>query len=334
MNDRTADILNLLSRSDACVSSATICRTLDVSRTAVWKHVGQLRDLGYVIESSPHRGYRLRQRPDLPHPLEVTPLLRTRVFGHRLVYLAETDSTNRVAAELARDAAAEGTVVVAESQTAGRGRMGRSWFSPPGTNLYLSVILRPGVPPARASQVSILAAIAATRAMRRYAAEAAIQIKWPNDVLANGRKVAGILCDLSAEMDRIHYLIVGIGVNVNLDPAALPPDLAATATSLRAVAGVPLSRPALLADLLLELENACAVWTRDGLAPFIAEWTAESALHRRQVVVDTPAGRMAGTVAGLTVDGALQLVLADGSRHDVVTADVHLAPPCPRQKRG
>ena len=320
----TATILGMLHGAEDHLSGQDICRSLGVSRTAVWKHIGTLRNLGYQITGSPHRGYRLDSAPNTPLAFEVIPRLKTTRFGHELLFLPETDSTNRHLAGLADRGEAEGTVVVADKQTGGRGRMDRAWFSPPDTNLYFSILLRPDIPPQRVPSLSLAIGLGVVRALRRLFPGLDIAIKWPNDLFCGGRKVAGILCEMQSEVDRVHYIIVGIGLNVNQSEADLPVGLRPIATSLRDVTGRELSRPALLAEILLQLEMVYDRWRLAGLEPLLAELMKYSLLQGREVTVACQGSTVRGTVRGLSPTGALILQTSGGHRREILSGDVHV----------
>ena len=213
------------------VSGEALSAKLGLSRTAVWKHVAALRTKGYRIEAQPARGYRLVEVPDRLSALELAPLLGTHDLGRGLHHFETLPSTNAHAFKLAQEGAEHGEVVVTEQQTAGRGRRGRVWVSPPGLNLYFSAVLRPELPPQRAAELTLVAAVAVAETLREAGADA--RIKWPNDVQVQGRKLAGILTELSAEPERVHFVVLGVGVNLNAGPDDFPDDVAATATSLR-----------------------------------------------------------------------------------------------------
>src|SRR4030067_1687584 len=208
-------ILQLLRESpSAFLSGEEISFRLKVSRTAVWKRIGRLRALGYEIEASTRSGYRLIGSPDLLTPSEIKPLLKTKWIGKTIHHFDTLDSTNSKAYQLALDGAEEGEVGISESQEKGRGRLGRQWFSPPFLNLYLSVILRPKIPPHQASLITLMAAVATADAIQKFSGLPPL-IKWPNDILLRDRKVAGLLNEIRSETDRIHFVILGIGVNLN-----------------------------------------------------------------------------------------------------------------------
>ncbi len=236
---RTATLLlrSLRAQQGQWISGAVLCRQLQVSRTAVWKHIGALKTFGYRIESSPRRGYLLREIPDRLVPQELREGLQTTVIGRAEIhYFPCTESTNRQAKTLAGGGAPSGTLVLAEEQTAGRGRRGRSWFSPPGAGIYLSVILRPDITPQEAPRFALATAAAVAAAVQETTL-VETRIKWPNDILAGGRKLGGILTEAVLEMDRVEYLIIGLGLNVNLDRIDFPQDLRETATSIQAETG-------------------------------------------------------------------------------------------------
>jgi len=324
VNDTTAKILGLLRSTPGHLSGEEICREVNLSRTAVWKHITQLRELGYSIDAVTNRGYCLGDTPNVPSAAEVQRLLKTGQFGRHFVFLDETDSTNRVATELAQADTPAGTVVVADRQTAGRGRMQRSWFSPPGLNLYFSLILRPQMPPGHVPQLSLVAGIALCRAIRGLFPELSPRTKWPNDVLIGRRKLAGVLCSMVSEMERVRHLVIGIGVNVNSRVTDMPAELADVATSVRMELGHDVSRPVVLARILDELEQAYKTWEEARLEPFLTDWRELSVLGGKHVVVDALDGQVEGDVVGLARSGELVVQLADGTCRQILGGDVHV----------
>jgi BirA family biotin operon repressor/biotin-[acetyl-CoA-carboxylase] ligase len=311
----------LLRSAPACVSGAEIGRRVGISRAAVWKHVARLRRAGYRIEGTPARGYRLLETPSLVTPSEIAAHLQSNVLGRVIHYEETVDSTNRVARELARSGAVEGTVVVADGQTAGRGRLGRAWFSPPGLNLYLSVVLRPSVPPARGPQLALVAASAVAATIVELSG-ARPAIKWPNDVLLGGRKVAGILTEMDSEADRVAFVVVGIGINLNMTREALTPELRPIATSLRDEIGREIDRAAFAGRLLAELERRYGRYTAEGFGALREEWESYSCLTGREVRVVGGNGRTDGRVLGIDEQGALRLRGADGVVRQILAGDV------------
>lgn len=294
------------------VSSRAICERLAVSRAAVWKQVETLRAGGYVIEACSRRGYRLVAAPDTPHAAEVLPLLTTRRLGRACHYADETGSTNRDGAARALAGADEGLVLVAGCQTAGRGRMTRAWFSPPGANLYFSLLLRPDVELAQAASLPLVLGLAVAEALSGLSPEVRPLVKWPNDILVQGRKVCGILCEMQAETDRVRHIIAGVGVNVNLTRDALPDDLRDRATSLRIETGKTFSRAAVLAAILNRFEPLYDRWRAEGLAPLVPAVNERDALRGRIITLEQGGRRIEGRADGIQPDGALLLRTSEG----------------------
>ena len=315
-------LLELLrDREGDYVSGAELADALGVSRTTVWNHVEALRREGYGIDACTHRGYRLASVPDRLLPDEVRRRLRTRWLGRTLWCYRETDSTNDIALDRAAEGAPEGAVVLAEAQRRGRGRFHRKWLSPPGTNILASVILRPEVHPSLVSQLVITAAVATAEALNAlYKLDA--QIKWPNDVHVGGRKIAGILAELSAEAERTNHVVVGIGLNVNMTRSELPRAVRSTATSVQIELGRAVSRLDVLAELLAQLETWHECWRRDGFAPVKARWVELSSVVGRRIEVVSGTTKLTGLVADLDDDGALLLRLDSGLIRKAASGDM------------
>lgn len=306
------------------VSGEEICRILGVSRTAVWKHVQTLRAEGYEVESQTHSGYRLVAVPDRLYPEEITFGLETETIGRNVRYFERTGSTNREARELAGQGAPEGTLVVAEEQAGGRGRLGRGWFSPYARGIWCSLILRPDVHPAQAPPVTMLSAVALARAVKDSTGVAP-GIKWPNDLLVDGKKICGILTEMSADMDRVNYLVVGMGLNVNTED--FPEELKEIATSLKIKAGAHLSRRLILQRLLLEFEKFYRLWLNEGFNPVLKEWKENCVTLNRPVRVTSARESWEGWAEDVDDTGALLLRLPDGSIKQVLAGDVSLRTP-------
>ncbi len=308
-------------RFGECLSGEEISRLLGVTRSAVWKQIGLLRERGYRIEAHPSRGYRLVASPDSLLPAEVRGGLETAVVGREVVFFEQTDSTNTRAQELAEQGAADGTVVIAESQSAGKGRLGRQWASPAGVNLYTSVILRPPIPPQSAPQLTFLSAVAVAWAVRDVCGLDA-RVKWPNDVLLHGRKVAGLLNEMSAESEKVHYVILGIGVNLNMHSGQFPAELRYPATSVAIEKGEGVHRRRFAQTLYRHLDRLYRRYLDEGVAPILREWEALFDLTGQIVEVGYLHNRIEGRVEGLDTDGALLLRLEDGTRERVLAGDV------------
>lgn len=323
------EILLLLRRQGGSfVSGEELARRLGVSRTAVHKHMAALRAEGYRIESVPRVGHRLVAAPDRVTAAEVRSGLATAVLGRQVEYREQVASTNELAKELARAGAPEGLVVIAEEQTGGKGRLGRRWLSPPGVGIWMSVVLRPPLPPYEAARLTLCAAVAVAGAVRAVAGVPA-GIKWPNDVVFQDRKLSGILTEMEADWDRVSFAVVGIGINVNTPAAAFPPELQATATSLMAAAGRPIPRAPLVRAVLSGLEAACAEAVSGQFDRVLARWRELNVTLGRPVRIlpvapDQP--EVAGFAEDVDGDGALVVRLPDGGRRRVVAGEVSLRP--------
>jgi BirA family biotin operon repressor/biotin-[acetyl-CoA-carboxylase] ligase len=320
------EILRLLKdHSPRFLSGEEISRRLKVTRAAIWKRVKHLRTLGYEIEASTRTGYRLIRSPDVLTPSEVIPSLRTKWMGRSIHHFHSMDSTNSMAYQLALQGAEEGEIVVAESQKKGRGRLGRKWFSPPLSNLYLSVILRPEIPPQQASLVTLMAAVATAGAIHKFSGLQPT-IKWPNDILLKNRKVAGLLNEIHSEMDRIHFVVLGIGVNLNMDEKMFSKEIRSLATSLKREMGQSISRKAFLQTLLEELEMWYETFLKEGAPAVLKAWRDKAQIQGRPVKVTSFGEVLLGTAIDVDSDGALVLETKEGERKRVVAGDVEYQP--------
>ncbi|MBS2021472.1 MAG: biotin--[acetyl-CoA-carboxylase] ligase [Deltaproteobacteria bacterium] len=314
-------ILGLLVEADGdWVSGQYLCGKLDLSRAQVLARIDSLRLVGFPIHASPGRGYRLEGFPDSLGQQQVDPLLATVDLGRWLKVHDELDSTNDEAHRLADAGAAHGTVVTAEPQTKGRGRRGRAWVSPPGKNLAMSVVLRPKLPPARASELSIVAAVAVCEAARELGAEHA-KVKWPNDIECEGKKLAGLLAELRMAGDEVSHVVLGIGLNVNLAPEDLPEELRPLATSLSMERGEPVARSLACARVLGALEDWLEVHELQGFEPVRERWKELSSTLGRRVRVEGNHA-LEGEAVDLEPDGALSVLVGEGQRVRVVAGDV------------
>lgn len=305
------------------ISGEELSNRLAVSRTAIWKHIGALREEGYEIESSPRLGYRLVAVPDLLLPMEIGADLKSQLLGKKIYHQREVDSTNRVARELAAAGEAEGAVVLAESQTAGRGRLGRAWSSPAG-GVWMSLLLRPNLVPYKAQLITLMAAVAAVEATQ---AVAGIQlgIKWPNDLMSNGKKVAGILTELSAEMERVNYLVLGLGINVNIAAEDFPADVRGVATSLLAETGSAISRVTWVREFLEIMDREYSRSQGEGFEDVLARWRQYSVTLGCQVEVRLGDRIIFGTALNIDEEGAL-LVKTELGTEKFLAGEVTLRP--------
>jgi len=302
-----ARILTALRAAPGGLSAADLAERSGLARAALQARLDGLRALGYGIEAGPHRGCRLVSVPDVLHADDLLSRLgATRVIGRDIRVFQETTSTNDVAERLARDGVKEGVVVFAEAQSKGRGRLGRTWISPARRGLWFSVLLRPRLPPQSVTQLTVAAATALVRAIR-HQIPVTPQIKWPNDLLLNGRKCAGILTEMSGELDSVHHAILGIGVDVNLTRDEFPPDLRRLATSLRVEVGQLIDRPALAAQILRELDRDYEHIGSGRFDEVAEEWEQLCTTIGRRVVVRLGDRRIEGCAEALDSDGALRL---------------------------
>ncbi len=315
-------ILSLFRQTpDGFVSGERISDELGVSRTAVWKHIRNLRQVGYQIEAIPSRGYQLQQSPDVLMPEAIQSGLECQLVGSRIISLDEADSTNLQACRLGDEGADDGLVVIADRQSSGKGRMGRQWESPGGVNLYASILLRPPVLPFEAPKLTFLSAVAVCRAIKNCTGLQPT-VKWPNDILLNGDKVAGLLNEMSSETDQVHYVVLGIGVNLNMHAEQFPDDLRYPATSLAIATGKAVSRLAFTRSLLQELDALYQIYLEQGSVPIFAAWTELCDLTGKAVQVDCNNLLIEGTMVGLGDDGALLVRTSAGKIESIYAGDV------------
>nr|WP_238996476.1 biotin--[acetyl-CoA-carboxylase] ligase [Paenibacillus pinistramenti] len=303
------------------ISGGEISRRLGISRTAVWKQINKLREAGYEFEAVSRKGYRLTGEPSRLAAFELMLAFKTSVLGRNLKLLPVTESTQDEVRMLAEQDAPEGTLVIAEEQTKGKGRMGRTWYSPPGNGLWMSLLLRPSLPLGSASQLTLMTAVAVCRAIRTVAKVDA-GIKWPNDILIGGRKSCGILLESSGEDERIKYCIVGIGIDVNMQADELPDELASIMTSLRIEAGQIVDRAQLAGGIMNEMEKLYNLYLDEGFGPVAALWEALSVSLHKEVTVRMVNRELSGTAVSLDPSGALVIQLANGDTEKVFSGDV------------
>jgi BirA family biotin operon repressor/biotin-[acetyl-CoA-carboxylase] ligase len=306
------------------VSGSELSQELGISRSMLRTRVEGLCELGYEIAVSPHHGYCLLDVPDLLHADDLFSRLgKTKVIGRDIQVFDKTTSTNDVVEKLARDGVKEGAVVFAEAQTKGRGRLGRKWISPPRKGLWFSVLLRPDLRPQAVTQLTIMAATALVRAIQEQSGLWA-EIKWPNDLLLRGKKVAGILTELSAELDRVKWVVLGIGLNINLNAGEFAPELRPLATSLKIETGRTFDRAALAASILRELDTNYAKISGGDFESVANEWQERCATIGRNVTILIGDLRLQGRAESLDDDGALILRTQHGRVERVISGDVRL----------
>lgn len=308
-------ILELLRRQEGFLSGEDIGRELSITRAAVWKGIKKLREEGYEIEAVTNRGYRLTNPETMYNKRELEQGLKTKTMGQSIYFYEETDTTNNRARELALEGAPEGTLVVAEKQTAGRGRRGKVWESPLGTGIWMSLVLRPQIMPTEASVLTLLCGLATAEAIEAETGLSA-GIKWPNDILINGKKAVGILTEMDCEMSEVHFVIPGIGINVNT--ASFPPEIAEIATSLYLECGKTVSRRRLVHKVLERLEEHYETFLRTGsFAAMLEDYRKHCITLGKEVHV---LGRepFFAEALDITPEGELLVRRADNGKEEVV----------------
>lgn len=315
-----AEILALLRESDKFVSGQELCNRFGVSRTAVWKVINQLKKEGYRIEAVQNKGYHMVSSPDLLSKYELESRLNTKWLGKEIVYKEVTSSTNADVRRIAEDGAENGLLVVADGQTLGKGRRGRVWESPKGTNLYFSMLLKPDFAPDKASMITLVAAYGVARVIRENTGLDA-KIKWPNDIVVNKKKVCGILTEMSMERDYIHHIVVGVGINVNEEE--FPIEIVEMATSLKKELGSVISRANLLSAILLQFEKDYLTFlAAENLAPFVDEYNKLLVNKGSLVKVLDPKGEFSGIAGGINEEGMLIVFKENGQIEKVYAGEV------------
>jgi BirA family transcriptional regulator, biotin operon repressor / biotin---[acetyl-CoA-carboxylase] ligase len=317
-------ILSALRESPDGVSGAELAEQLRISRAAIWSRIEELRQVGFDISASPHVGYRIVSEPDalLADDL-IARLGKTKIVGRDIQVFEQTTSTNDVIEKLARDGVKEGAVVFAELQTRGRGRLGRKWISPARKGLWFSILLRPDLRPQETTQLTVASATALSRAIE---SETNLQpeIKWPNDILIRGKKVAGILTELNAELDKVRYVILGIGIDANQNANEFTAELKKTATSLKIETGETVSRAELAATILRELDEDYSRICAGKFSAIADEWESNCVTIGKNVAVQTGGRKIRGRAESLDDDGALLLRTEHGHLERITGGDVTL----------
>jgi BirA family biotin operon repressor/biotin-[acetyl-CoA-carboxylase] ligase len=305
------------------VSGEDLGAEFGISRSAIWKHIQELQGEGYDIGSSTKKGYSLKEMPDILSPSAIKEGLETDLIGKDIVYLKEIPSTYDNPKDLAKDGAPEGTVIIAEVQKKGKGRMGREWVSPKG-GIWMSLILRPKIEPSEAQKITLLAGIAMARVLNRSFVDTAI--KWPNDIYTDGKKVAGILTEMEAEMDSVNFVVVGIGINANVDiDHEFPRELRNGATSIMVQMGEKVDRVVLVRAILEELEHVYLDFTKGGFPELLEEWKDLTSTIGRRVKIMKAKEPLVGEAVGITKEGALIVEKDDGTMEKVIAGEcVHL----------
>ena len=312
-------LLNLLMECEDYISGEEIGEKLGVSRAAVWKNINALRKDGYIIEAVTNKGYKLDKKSDVISPLQIEKSLNTRYMGRKFIYHETVTSTNDVCKEIA-DESPEGTAVTCDEQTGGKGRLGRVWKSPKGTGVWISIILKPDISPMSVSSVTLAAGLAVCRTVKKVSGLEA-GIKWPNDVYVNGRKLCGILTEMSAQIEKVDYVIVGIGINANTE--YFPEELEYIACSLYTEACVKFDRNLIIKTLLEEFENIYDKFNMYGFSAIRSEYEKECINIGRRVNVISKDG-FEGTAIGVNSDGELMVRKDTGEEVTVFSGEVSI----------
>jgi BirA family biotin operon repressor/biotin-[acetyl-CoA-carboxylase] ligase len=308
---------------DSYLSGQHLAEVIGCSRTAVWKHIEELRKEGFELEAVRKKGYRIVKTPEKITADEIRLGLTTEFIGRNLHYEESVESTQRIAHQLAAEDVPEGTVILAEEQIAGKGRMNRKWHSPKYTGVWMSLILRPNIPLTKAPQLTLLTAVAVVQAMEEVTGLTP-EIKWPNDILINGKKVTGILTELQAEADRIHSIIIGIGINVNQKKADFPIELQETASSLFIEKGEKISRAALIRSIFKHFEKLYMLYLEKGFFPIKLLWEGYAVSIGKILKARTLTKVIEGKALGITDEGVLELEDNTGMIHHIYSADIEI----------
>lgn len=314
------EILRYLKEADGYISGQELCERFQVSRTAVWKVVRQLEAEGYEIEAVRNRGYRLKTAGDILSQAEILSSIRGSWAGREIFYLDEVDSTNTAAKKAAENGAVHGTLVVSERQTGGKGRRGRAWDSPRGTGIFMTLILRPNMAPVHASMLTLVAALAVADGIRECTGAESL-IKWPNDIVMSGKKVCGILTEMSADPDCINYVAVGIGINVNMEE--FPEEIRGVAASIFTETGKKTKRSLLISAVMAAFERYYEVFMKTtDMSGLLEDYNGKLANCGRTVRVLDPAGEYSGTAIGIDREGELLVEMEDTTVRRVLSGEV------------
>ncbi|MDG5470623.1 biotin--[acetyl-CoA-carboxylase] ligase [Jeotgalibacillus sp. ET6] len=322
---RESLLASLSAHQDEYLSGERLAKEAGCSRTAIWKHIEELRKDGITIDSKRKKGYKLIQsnQQDTVTETDILLGLQTKRLGRSIYYYESVDSTQKIAHKLAQEQAPEGTLVIAEEQTSGRGRMSRSWHSPKGTGIWMSLLLRPVLPPQKAPQFTLLTAVAVVQAIEDVC-DVNVEIKWPNDLLVNNRKITGILTELQADSEQIHSLIIGIGMNINQQQEDFPKELHELATSLAMETGSEVSRSAIVQRIMHHLEKYYLLYMDKGFAPIKLLWESYAISIGRHITARTINGVLTGIACGITEEGILLLEDDQGVTHSIYSADIEI----------
>ncbi|WP_299094147.1 biotin--[acetyl-CoA-carboxylase] ligase [uncultured Metabacillus sp.] len=317
-------LLEAFSKADGeFLSGQKISEVIGCSRTAVWKHIEELRKEGYELEAVRRLGYRITKKPDKISSNEIQLGLKTELMGRNIHFEETVTSTQKIAQSLANEGAPEGTIVVADQQTSGRGRMSRVWYSPSGTGIWMSMIIRPKIPINRTPQLTLLTAVAIVQAIEELT-PLKPDIKWPNDILLNGKKIVGILTELQAEADQVHSVIIGTGINVNQTKEDFPEELQNVATSIKVETGSDWERAQFIQTILLKFEGLYSLFLSQGFKPIKLLWESYAISLQKTIIARTLKGTIEGKAIGIDDDGVLLIEKNDQSIERIYSADIEM----------
>lgn len=315
-----AEILKMLREGESYVSGQQICDILGVSRTAVWKAVNQLKDEGYQVEAVRNRGYHILESPDVVTKEELVSMMDTKWAGQNVCYFDKIDSTNIRAKQMGEEGAPHGTLIAADYQGAGRGRRGRMWESPSGSSIYMSLLIRPDIPPLNAPMLTLVMALSAADGLKECTG-LDVQIKWPNDIVANGKKLAGILTEMSTEIDYINYVVIGIGINVNM--REMQKDIEETATSVRIETGQVTRRSEVIASIMKKFEENYEKFLETQDLQALQEQYNHLLINKNKEVRILGANKeFTGYALGINEKGELQVKKEDGTIKSIFSGEV------------
>lgn len=314
------EILRILKDNNEYVSGQDLCNKLGVSRTAIWKVMNQLKEEGYVLEAISKKGYKLLDKPDILSKEEIESQMDTEVFGRRVTYFDEIDSTNIYAKKLGEEGDSHGTLVVADKQIQGKGRRGKNWESPKGSGIWMTLILKPNLNPMAASMITIVAGLSVSNAINKlYGIQSFI--KWPNDIVINGKKICGILTEMSTEFDYINHLVIGIGINANMKE--FPEDIKAIATSISKEYGKTILRSELIAAIMKEFEFYYKIFMKtSNLETLMKDYNERLVSKGKEVVIMEAGHKYEAIALGINKDGELRIKTNDGVEKNVFAGEV------------
>ncbi|REJ09704.1 biotin--[acetyl-CoA-carboxylase] ligase [Halobacillus trueperi] len=322
MESTRKELIELLNNVEGHISGQELSDQLGISRTAVWKHMNELKKDGYEIEAVQRRGYKILSSPDKISENTLRWGLGTKWIGHELHHYDQVESTQEIVHQLAKQGKPHGTVVIADEQVKGKGRMSRNWDSPKGKGIWMSVLLRPNLPPVQAPQITLLAATVLARMIAERSALVP-QIKWPNDLLINHKKVSGILTEMQAEQDTIQYIVLGMGMNVNQEDREIPADIKYKASSLKIESRQHWNIQQTVQHILRLFEETYERFEANGFASIKKDWEHFGYKIGEEVTISTMKKTWQATLIGIEPDGALRAKSKDGEEEKLYSAEIH-----------